>query len=248
MSERLALSWSGGKDSALALHALRTEHDLEPEVLITTVTEQYERISMHGVRRSLLERQAAALGIELVAVEIPPRCSNEVYEARWARAFASEPLDGIDTVAFGDLFLEEVRAYREERLATAERRGLFPLWGRDTAELARSFVAAGFEAILVCVDPRQLDPSFAGRAFDQRLLEDLPPQIDPCGENGEFHTFVHAGPVFDRQVPFEIGEVSLREGFAFCDIAPLTTGHPLHARSEGKRRGSQTSVSRSAPG
>jgi len=214
-----ALSWSGGKDSALALWTLRREQ-LEPEALITTVTETYDRISMHGVRRELLARQAEALDRPLVEVVIPPACVNEIYEARMAEAFAAAPLSGVDAVAFGDLFLEDVRAYREERLAGAGKRGLFPLWGRETAALAREFLDAGFKAILVCVDPRALDPAFAGRRYDERLLAQLPPGVDPCGENGEFHTFVYAGPIFAGPIACEPGEILERDGFVFCDLTP----------------------------
>jgi uncharacterized protein (TIGR00290 family) len=214
-----ALSWSGGKDSALALWTLRRTR-LEPEALITTVTEGYERISMHGVRRELLLRQAEVLGIPLVEVMIPPACVNEVYEVRMAEAFAAAPLSSVEAVAFGDLFLEDVRAYREERLTASGKHGLFPLWGRDTTALAQQFLAAGFEATLVCVDPRTLDSSFAGRRYDERLLAELPPDIDPCGENGEFHTFVHGGPIFAEPIACETREVVERDGFAFCDLAP----------------------------
>jgi uncharacterized protein (TIGR00290 family) len=212
-----ALSWSGGKDSALALWALRREQ-LEPEALITIITGAYDRISMHGVRRELLVRQAEALGLPLVEVVIPPACVIEIYEARMAEAFAVAPLSGIEAVAFGDLFLEDVRAYREERLAAAGKRGLFPLWGRDTAGLAREFLDAGFEARLVCIDPHVLDPSFAGRRYDERLLAELPPSVDPCGENGEFHTFVHVGPIFAAPIACKRGEVVERDGFVFCDL------------------------------
>jgi uncharacterized protein (TIGR00290 family) len=212
-----ALSWSGGKDSALVLWTLRRQL-LEPETLITTVTESYERISMHGVRRKLLARQAEALGLPLVEVMIPPDCVNEVYEARMAEAFAATPLSGVEMVAFGDLFLEDVRAYREQRLEAADKRGLFPLWGRDTTALAREFIDAGFEATLVCVDPRVLDASFAGRRYDERLLGDLPPDVDPCGENGEFHTFVAAGPIFAGPIACVTGEIVERDGFVFCDL------------------------------
>jgi uncharacterized protein (TIGR00290 family) len=214
-----ALSWSGGKDSALVLWTLRRER-LEPEALITTVTERYERISMHGVRRELLVRQAEALGIPLVEVMIPPACVNDVYEVRMAEAFAAEPLSGVEAVAFGDLFLEDVRAYREERLTAGGKRGLFPLWGRDTTPLAQQFLAAGFEATLVCVDPHLLDSSFAGRRYDERLLAELPPGVDPCGENGEFHTFVHGGPIFAESIACETGEIVERDGFVFCDLTP----------------------------
>jgi uncharacterized protein (TIGR00290 family) len=211
-----ALSWSGGKDSALALWTLRRQL-LEPEALITTITETYERISMHGVRRELLARQAEALRIPLVEVVIPPSCVNEIYEARMAEAFATAPLSGVEAVAFGDLFLEDVRAYREERLAAAGKRGLFPLWGRDTADLASEFLDAGFEATVVCVDPRLLDASSCGRRYDE-LLAELPPSVDPCGENGEFHTFVSAGPIFAEPIVCKRGEIVEREGFVFCDL------------------------------
>jgi len=217
MTVRSALSWSGGKDSALTLWTLRRQ-DVEPEALITTVTDSYDRISMHGVRRELLARQADAAGIPLIEVRIPPACVNEVYEARMAQAFASPPLSDVEEVAFGDLFLEDVRAYREERLAATGRRGLFPLWGHDTGVLAREFIAAGFQARIVSLDPRTLDASFAGRAYDEQLLADLPASVDPCGENGEFHTFVHAGPIFSQPVACETGEVVEREGFIFCDL------------------------------
>jgi uncharacterized protein (TIGR00290 family) len=216
---RNALSWSGGKDSALTLWTLRRQ-GVEPEALITTVTDAYDRISMHGVRRELLAKQADATGIPLVEVRIPPACVNEVYEAHMTEAFASPPLSDVEAVAFGDLFLEDVRAYREERLTASGRRGVFPLWGRDTSEMAREFIAAGFQAFIVTLDPRALDASFAGRAYDEQLLAELPASVDPCGENGEFHTFVHGGPIFTEPIACETGEVVEREGFVFCDVMP----------------------------
>lgn len=219
---RLALAWSGGKDSALALHALR-EAGREPDVLLTTVTEGVERISIHGVRRELLHAQAAAIGIPLVEVRIPLPCSNEVYEARMTEALAAPPLDAVTEVAFGDLFLEDVRAYREQRLAPSGRTASFPLWGRDTAALAREFVAGGFAAIVATVDPRALDASFAGRAYDEALLAELPPAVDPCGEHGELHTFVHAGPIFAAPLAVETGEVVERDGFVYADILPAAS-------------------------
>jgi uncharacterized protein (TIGR00290 family) len=218
-AQQTALSWSGGKDSALTLWTLRSE-GVEPDALITTVTDEYDRISMHGVRRELLSRQAHAAGIPLVEVRIPPACVNEVYEARMAEAFASPPLSAVQEVAFGDLFLQDVRAYRESRLTAAGKRGVFPLWERPTTALAHEFVAAGFQAFIVCVDPRALDASFAGRPYDEQLLADLPANVDPCGENGEFHTFVHAGPIFAEPVMCETGEVVERDGFVFCDLTP----------------------------
>ncbi len=221
----VALSWSGGKDSALALWALREELGVEPIALLTTLTENYDRISMHAVRGELLRAQARATGIELVEIGIPVACVNEVYEERMAEALASPPLDRASTIAFADLFLADVRSYREERLAAVGRTALFPLWGRDTAALAREFVESGFEATLVCVDPSQLDPSFVGRPFDEALLADLPAGVDPCGENGEFHTFVHAGPIFTGPIEVELGEAVTRDGFAFQDLISPTVGN-----------------------
>jgi uncharacterized protein (TIGR00290 family) len=220
---RVALSWSGGKDSALALRALRRE-GVEPAALLTTLTEDYDRISMHGVRGELLRAQAAAVGVELVEIGIPASCPNEVYEQRMADALASPPLADVDAIAFADLYLEDIRAYREARLA-GRREALFPIWGRDTGALAREFIDAGFAATLVCVDPSQIDPSFVGRRFDRELLADLPAGADPCGENGEFHTFVQAGPIFERPIEVELGERVTRDGFAFQDLIPaaLTT-------------------------
>jgi uncharacterized protein (TIGR00290 family) len=216
----LALSWSGGKDSALALHELQQRSGPFPHALITTVTADDARISMHGVRRELLCRQARAAGLALVEVEIPAACSNDVYEQRIGQALAEAPLADTQTIAFGDLFLADIRAYREQRLSRVGKQAIFPLWGRDTSALAREFIDAGFEAILVCVDPRHLDPSFAGRRFDAELLADLPPGVDPCGENGEFHTFVFAGPVFSASIGCRVGETVERDGFVFSDVLP----------------------------
>ncbi len=215
----LALGWSGGKDSALALHALRAA-GREPVALLTTVTEGVERISIHGVRRELLHAQARATGVEVVEVRIPLPCPNEIYEARMEEALAQPPLDAVVEVAFGDLFLEDIRAYREERLRPTGRRALFPVWGRDTEALAQAFIDHGFEAIVATVDPRSLDASFAGRAYDAAFLRDLPPHVDPCGENGEFHTFVHAGPIFDAPLAVTTGVVVERDGFVYADILP----------------------------
>jgi uncharacterized protein (TIGR00290 family) len=217
---RALLSWSGGKDSALALHRLRETGAVRVDGLLTTVTDAYDRVSMHGVRRALLDAQAAALGLPLRTVRIPPGCSNHEYEARTGAALAAWAGDGGGAVAFGDLFLEEIRAYRERLLTPHALAPVFPLWGEDTAALARRFVALGFRAVLVCVDPRQLDARFAGRAYDDALLEELPTGVDPCGENGEFHTFVHDGPVFRAPVPVTPGEVVARDGFVFADLLP----------------------------
>lgn len=224
---RLALSWSGGKDSALALWTLRDEHGHNPEALITTVTGAYDRVSMHGTRRQLIARQAVAAGIPLVEIEIPVACTNEQYEARMGQALASESLRDVDAIAFGDLFLEDIRSYREARLSTVGKRALFPLWHRDTHRLANEFIAAGFQAIVVCVDPNKLDRSFAGRSFDQQLLDDLPAGVDPCGENGEFHTFVHAAPIFSEPIACSAGPVVERDGFVFADVKLDATRPPL---------------------
>ena len=218
-SARSALSWSGGKDSALALWTLRRD-GVEPAALLTTVTESYDRISMHGVRREPARPAGGERRVPLVEVAIPPACSNEVYEQRLERAFAGPGLRGIEAVAFGDLFLEDIRAYREERLAAGPAARVFPLWGLDTTELAREFIDVGFEAILVCVDPRKLDPSFAGRRVRRAAARRPPADVDPCGENGEFHTFVHAGPILSRPIACARGEIVERDGFVFCDLLP----------------------------
>lgn len=216
------LSWSGGKDSALALQALRADPGARVDGLLTTVTDVYDRVSMHGVRRTLLERQAAAAGLPLNVVRIPPACGNAEYEARFGGALAGWAGRGGEAVAFGDLFLADIRAYRE-RLVAEHAPGLaarFPVWGADTAALAHRFVADGFRAVLVCVDPRQIDASFCGREYDGSLLAELPPGADPCGEHGEFHTFVYDGPVFGAPVAVARGEVVTRDGFVFCDLLP----------------------------
>jgi uncharacterized protein (TIGR00290 family) len=218
MTCALALSWSGGKDSALALWVLGREHGIVPRALITTVTDAYDRASMHGVRRSLVALQAGAVGVPLVEIEIPVGCTNDVYEQRMTDALASEPLRSVDAVAFGDLFLEDIRSYREDRLASVGKAGHFPLWHRDTTRLAREFIGAGFEAFIVCLDPAKLDRSFAGRRFDDRLLADLPVGVDPCGENGEFHTFVYAGPIMAAPIDVEVGETVERDGSVFSDL------------------------------
>jgi len=212
--------WSGGKDSAMALHKLRQRKDLDVTVLLTTVTEGYERISMHGVRRELLERQAASIGLPLHEVRIPPQCVNPIYEARMEEALRLHYDQGVRTVAFGDIFLEDLRAYREKNLARVGMTALFPIWKRDTRELIREFHAARFRSIAVCVDPKVLDRSFAGRELEEAFFRDLPPAVDPCGENGEFHTFVFDGPIFTTPILVRTGEVVERESFVYCDLLP----------------------------
>ncbi len=226
--KKIILSWSGGKDSALALYELSRSGEYEVAGLLTTVTEEYDRISIHGVRRALLLRQAEALGMPLTVVTIPPQCENGVYEARMGAAMESCRAAGIRKIAFGDIFLADVRRYREDNLAQANMEAVFPLWGRDTDGLARDFIRLGFRAVLTCVDTRALPSALAGREFDASLLAGLPDGVDPGGENGEYHTFVYAGPVFRRQVDFIKGERVLRDNrFAFCDLVyPEVSGIP----------------------
>jgi uncharacterized protein (TIGR00290 family) len=220
MPAPVAFSWSAGKDSAFGLWTVLRDPRYEVRALLTTITDAYDRVSISGVREELLDRQASVLQLPLIKVRIPPGCTNDVYEERWGAALGGEDFAGIEHVVFADLFLEDVRAYREERLALAGKRGLFPLWRRDTGTLARDMIAAGFRAVVVCVDPRALDASFAGRAFDSSFLDDLPSGIDPCGENGEFHTFVWAAPMFLTPIPCRTGDVITRDGFVFCDVLP----------------------------
>jgi uncharacterized protein (TIGR00290 family) len=215
---RVLLAWSSGKDSAFALHVLREQGDVEVVGLLTTMNTVHDRVAMHAVRRALLEAQAAAVGLPLRTVALPWPCPNDVYEQAMSAAMATAREEGISGVAFGDLFLEDVRGYREERMAGTGLACLFPLWGRDTRSLAREMISSGQRAALTCVDPRALPASFAGRAFDDSLLADLPAGVDPCGENGEFHTFAWTGPAFHHPVPVKAGPVVERDGFVFADL------------------------------
>ena len=218
MVESIVLSWSGGKDSALTLDALRHDPSVEVVALLTTVTTGYDRISIHGVRRSLLYAQTASLGLPVYEVVLEPKSSNELYDTA-ALSDVRRRHPDVRRIAYGDLFLEDVRRYREERLAPLGFEGLFPLWGRPTDTLAREFIDDGFEARLVCVDTTQLDASFARRRFDHALLDELPGSVDPCGERGEFHTFVSSGPGFGTPVGYEVGEVVIRDGrLAYCEL------------------------------
>ncbi len=220
MAPKAIVSWSGGKDSMLALHEARDVYEIVG--LLTTITEEYDRISMHGVRSRLLEQQAESLGLPLEKVLIPPTCVNADYEVRMGAALARYRADGVSAVVCGDLFLEDIRRYREERLFAGGLTGVFPLWGRDTGALAREFFALGFRAVLCCVDTHAVVADLAGRLFDAALLAELPPGVDPCGENGEFHTFVFDGPGFRHPVPYALGERTLRDQrFAFRDLLPL---------------------------
>jgi uncharacterized protein (TIGR00290 family) len=214
---KILLSWSSGKDSAWALHVLNREHPGAVAALLTTVNEAVDRVAMHAVRREVLEAQAAAAGLPLIVVPIPHPCSNEEYESRMARAVSSVVESGFTHVAFGDLFLEDVRKYREDRLAGTGLQPLFPVWGMPTTALAEQMIASGLRARLACVDTRVLDASFIGREFDRSLLNDLPPTIDPCGENGEFHSCVYAGPMFQAPLYLEPGEIVRREPFVWRD-------------------------------
>ena len=218
--EPILFCWSGGKDSAMALHALLQQPQFRVLALLTTVTEGYERISMHGVRRELLHRQAASIGLPLREVPIPPQCINPVYEARMEQATRFFYNQGVRNIAFGDIFLEDLRAYREQNLKRIGMTALFPVWKRDTHDLIRHFHAHHFRAIAACIDPQVLAPGFAGRELEESFFRDLPPTVDPCGENGEFHTFVFDGPIFRFPIPVRTGEVVHRDGFVFCDLLP----------------------------
>ena len=222
MTRRVLLSWSSGKDSAWSLSRLAAEPDTEVVGLLTTLNEAADRVAMHAVRHELLRRQAGATGLPLWSVGLPFPCSNEQYAERMAAAVARAEAEGVTHVAFGDLFLEDIRAYREQQLAATALEPLFPLWGApgDTPALAREMVAAGLSAVLTCVDPKQLDPSFAGRRFDAELLDELPEGVDPCGENGEFHTFVTQAPCFTAPLEVSVGEVVERDGFVYADVLP----------------------------
>ena len=214
------ISWSGGKDSCLALHEIQKSSNYRIAALLTTITREYDRVSMHGVRRVLLERQAASLGLPLHQVLISKGANNEEYEREMVHAFSEYQQNGIDTVVFGDLFLEEIRAYRDQFLANHTMKGLYPVWQRNTTDLIKEFIGLGFKAVVSCVDSQTLDKSFAGKTIDQDFLSSLPAMVDPCGENGEFHTFVYDGPSFAKPVNFSIGEIVLRDRFWFCDLVP----------------------------
>jgi uncharacterized protein (TIGR00290 family) len=215
------VSWSSGKDSAWMVHVLRQQPDIELAGMLTTVNEVHQRVAMHAVRVELLRAQADALQLPLWQIPIPSPCPNEVYERAMAATVQKAVGEGFTHVAFGDLFLEDIRRYREERLAGTGLTPIFPLFGADTAALARTMVAGGLRARLTCVNPKVLDRQFAGREFDGALLDELPASIDPCGERGEFHSFAYAGPMFAHPIPIASGEVVERDGFVFADVLPL---------------------------
>jgi len=220
MKKKLLLSWSSGKDSAWSLRLLRQQGEYEIAGLVTTINQAFDRVAMHSTRREIVEQQAEAAGLPLITVALPWPCSNADYEQIMAGLCRAAVEQGVAAMAFGDLFLEDIRAYRERQLHGTGLEPVFPLWQIPTHQLAEDMIAGGLRARLVCVDPKKLPSSFAGRDFDQQLLADLPAGVDPCGENGEFHTCAYAGPMFSRQIPIQCGERVERDGFCFCDVLP----------------------------
>ena len=225
MKEPLVVAWSSGKDSALALQKV-LETDTYQITLLTTITEGYQRVSMHGVREQLIRNQADSLGLPLDIVSIPQQCSDEEYRQRMESAMRRHHARGCRSVVFGDIFLQDIRRYREEHLAKVGMKPVFPIWQADSRDLSRTFIETDFQAVITCVDTQALPPSFTGRLYDRSFIADLPAEADPCGENGEFHSFVFDGPIFSKPVRFRRGEVVLRDGrFSFCDLLPLDSGN-----------------------
>lgn len=219
--EQILFSWSGGKDSALALYEIQKTGKYQIAALLTTVTQDYDRVSMHGVRRVLLEQQAESLGLPLEQILITNHATNAEYETEMRALLEKYKKLGVNAVVFGDIFLEDLKKYREDNLAQIGMRGLFPIWKRGSRELARAFIALGFQAITTCVDSQQLDRGFVGRLFDEQFLSELPASVDPCGENGEFHSFAFDGPIFRKKIGIAKGEVVLRDNrFYYCDLLP----------------------------
>lgn len=223
MAEKIVFNWSGGKDSAMAVYEImNSEKPFEIISLLTTLTGDYDRISMHGVRRELLEKQAESLSIPLDKIYITKNGSNEDYENALKASLSAYKKQGVSTVAFGDIFLEDLKKYREDNLAKVSMSAIFPIWKKDTTYLANKFINVGFKNIITCVDTKYLDKDFAGRNFDEQFLADLPDNVDPCGENGEFHSFVYDGPIFQNRIPFKKGEIVLRDKrFYYCDLLPV---------------------------
>jgi len=222
MKEKVIFSWSGGKDSALALYELMKKPDYEITALLTTINQDYDRTSMHGVRRILLEQQAQSLGFALEKVLICKNCSNEEYECKMQKVLEKYQAAGVCSVVFGDIFLEDLRRYRQEKLSKIGMKGIFPIWKFNTTELANTFINSGFKAVITCIDSNVLDKIFVGRVFDEQFLSELPAGVDPCGENGEFHSFVYDGPIFRNRILYRSGEVVLREKrFYYCDLVPF---------------------------
>jgi uncharacterized protein (TIGR00290 family) len=222
--KRALLSWSSGKDSAYSLHILRQQREYEVVGLLTTFNQEANRVAMHAVRRSLVEAQAKAVGIPLWDVDLPWPCSNSDYERIMKETCKDAVQAGIECIAFGDLFLTDIRTYREKQLENSGLQPIFPVWGMPTRELARSVIKSGVRAKLTCIDPKLLAPKFVGREFDEQLLSEFPPEIDPCGENGEFHTFVYASPMFQHDLSVKVGEIVSRDGFVFADLIPKHSG------------------------
>ncbi|HSG29909.1 MAG TPA: diphthine--ammonia ligase [Thermodesulfobacteriota bacterium] len=221
MPKQIAVSWSGGKDSTLALNEIVNNTDYEVRSLITTVTEGYDRISIHGVRTELLEQQADSIGIPLQKVYIPKNSTNEQYESALKSVLLKFKKEGINEIVFGDIFLEDVKRYRDDLLATPDMKGIYPIWKKDSRELAERFIDLGFKAVTTCVDSQQLDKSFVGREYNYEFIDDLPDTADPCGENGEFHTFVYDGPLLNNKINFDKGEIVFRDNrFYYCDLLP----------------------------
>jgi uncharacterized protein (TIGR00290 family) len=222
--EKVIMSWSGGKDSSMAYYEAQKANGYEITALLTTVTEGYERISMHGVRNVLLQQQADSLGVPVEKIYITKKATDEEYESKMRDTLMQYKGRGISSVIIGDIFLEDLRKYREKKLSEIGMRGIFPIWKRDTAKLAQAFIDLGFKAVITCVDSCALDKNFAGRDFDRQFLSELPAGIDPCGENGEFHSFVYAGPIFRKEIPVEKREIVLRDNrFYYCDLIPTLT-------------------------
>lgn len=218
----MIFSWSGGKDSTLAMYELTRRADYEIAVLLTTIDQEYDRTSMHGIRRILLEQQAQSLGFALEKVLISKNCSNERYECQMQEVLEKYQAAGVCSVVFGDIFLEDLRKYRQENLSKIGMKGIFPIWKFDTTELANAFIDSGFKAVVTCIDSNVLDKMFVGRTFDEQFLSELPSGVDPCGENGEFHSFVYDGPIFQNSIPHTTGEVVLQEKrFYYCDLVPF---------------------------
>ena len=218
--EKVIVSWSGGKDSALSLYEIQRSAQYQVVSLLTSISEQHNRVSMHGVRREMLEQQAQALGLPLIEIPIPRDCSEEEYESRLMDVLTRVKSDGIERVVFGDIFLEWIKEYREKNLARVGMTPILPIWGRDTRELAQSFINLGFRAVLTCVNTKTFPKSFLGRVYDERLMAELPPGVDPCGENGEFHSFVFAGPIFQESIPYTLGRTVSRDSYGFRDVLP----------------------------
>jgi len=233
VKDKVIFSWSGGKDSASALHEIQKTGRYEIVTLLTTLTWDYDRVCMHGVRRVLLEQQARSLGYPLETFFISKHSSNEEYESRMREVLAKYIEAGVRKVAFGDIFLEELKEYRKDKLSQIGMKGLFPIWKRDTGELASAFIDSGFKAVVTCVDSNLLDSTLVGKTYDEQFLSALPDNVDPCGENGEFHSFVYDGPVFRRPIPHTTGQVVLRENrFYFCDLIPLAEPNKNGVRTE----------------